>query len=204
MHAYAIDSQERRTVPLCLALLAVGAALGTSHFLAALRWTVPWWLDAPSTMAFYGFFYTAFDRWLWRLTPLRWTGLVRAPLVRGAWRGFVTSSFDQHATKKDVDVLIEQTWTRMGIQLRSAESRSESLAATLVTDRPGESVLSYQYRNEPLADSKDTMHVHAGSARLYLTDNDVLDGDYYSGRGRETVGRIHLERIHAATSHRAI
>jgi len=74
MHGYSTDSSERRIVPLLLALLAIALAWATSKFLAAAHLSVPWWADAPSSMAFYGALYALFD--LRRaLRPLRQVSL---------------------------------------------------------------------------------------------------------------------------------
>jgi len=37
-----------------LALLSIGLAWMSSRFLAAAHLALPWWLDAPSSLAFYG------------------------------------------------------------------------------------------------------------------------------------------------------
>ncbi len=62
MHPYATDSNERKTITFGLALLSVGAAWILSRVLASTSLSVPWWFDAPSTMGFFGLFYTFFDR----------------------------------------------------------------------------------------------------------------------------------------------
>jgi hypothetical protein len=64
MHGYSIDSSERKIVPLLLALLAIALAWASSKFLAIAHLAVPWWLDAPSSLAFYGALYGLFDRYL--------------------------------------------------------------------------------------------------------------------------------------------
>jgi hypothetical protein len=66
MHGYSTDSSERRIVPLLLALSAIALAWASSKFLAAVHLSVPWWVDAPSSMAYYGALYGLFDRYLWR------------------------------------------------------------------------------------------------------------------------------------------
>src|SRR6267378_1766254 len=54
MHGYSTDSNERRIVPLLLALLAIALAWVTSKSLATAHLAVPWWADAPSSTAFDG------------------------------------------------------------------------------------------------------------------------------------------------------
>src|SRR5260370_42105083 len=83
MHGYSTDSSERRIVPLLLALLAIALAWASSKFLAAAHLSVPWWVDAPSLMAFYGMLYALFDRYLWRIGLVSKLGLVRIPNLGG-------------------------------------------------------------------------------------------------------------------------
>lgn len=195
MHAYATDSVERRTIPLLVAAAAVAGAWVFSRVLDYFGLSLPWWIDAPSTMGFYGVFYRLFDARVWRLSLLRHLGLVTTPILEGRWRGFITSSFDVHAREYPVEVRIRQTWSRMTIRLQSDQSRSHSLIATLLTE-PGDGILlSYQYQNEPAVQAKDSMEIHRGTARLYVEQGNVLSGDYYSGRGRQNVGRIRLEKV---------
>ncbi len=194
MHPYATDSNERKIVPFILAALAIAMAWVFGWVLGSLNLRIPWWLDAPSAFAFYGIVYSLMNRKLWRLSVLRTLGLVRVPILEGRWQGQITTSFDEHATRHDVDVRIVQTWTRMKITLRGKDSASESLAATLITDVPSTAILSYQYRNEPLPHAKDTMQIHYGTARLNLSDPGSLEGEYYSGRGRHNHGSIYLTR----------
>jgi hypothetical protein len=66
MHGYSTDSAERRIVPLLLASVAIMLAWLSSKILAIVHLTLPWWLDAPSTVGYYGALYALFDRNLWR------------------------------------------------------------------------------------------------------------------------------------------
>jgi len=94
MHGYSTDSSERRVVPLFLALLSIALAWVSSRFLAAAHLSVPWWLDAPSSIAFYGVLYGLFERFLWRNSLVPKLGLVRIPNLMGRWRGYLITSFD--------------------------------------------------------------------------------------------------------------
>ncbi|MGD1702628.1 hypothetical protein [Dapis sp. BLCC M229] len=62
MHAYATNAKDRETIPLYIAAISVMAALLLSSVVKNLQWQVPWWLDAPSVMGFYGIFYQAFEK----------------------------------------------------------------------------------------------------------------------------------------------
>src|SRR5258707_743361 len=190
MHGYSTDSDERRVVPLLLAFLAISLAWLSSKLLVMIHLPVPWWVDAPSLMAFYGVLYTFFDRYLWRNGVVSKLGLVRIPNLAGRWRGYLISSFDGHAKRHDLMINIFQSWTQITVFLTTATSMSRSCAAVLQIGDPEGVALIYQYQNQPLADAMRTMHMHYGTAMLRVSDGGCLVGDYYAGRDRRTFGRI--------------
>src|SRR5260370_21293098 len=97
MHGYSTDSGERRIVPLLLASVAITLAWLSSKILAVMHLSLPGWLDAPSTLGFYGAFYALFDRNLGRNRLVRELGLIRVPNLTGAWPRFLRSTSDRHA-----------------------------------------------------------------------------------------------------------
>lgn len=190
-HPYATDSDERKTVPLFLAALAIVSAIGLSRVLTWIHW--PGWIDAPATLGFYGLYYEAFRRWIWRANLLHRFGIVKVPLLDGSWTGHVSTSFDDLAGRHPVTVEITQDWTHLLVRLISEYSRSESLVGGILVAT--EVSLSYDYRNEPLPGAVGTMHAHRGSATLrYDRETGVLEGEYFSGRDRANYGAIRLER----------
>src|SRR5579864_6901995 len=113
MHAYATDA-DRKGVPIVLALIAIGATSLFLYLIQTLKITLPWWIDAPSVMGFYGILYALYDRMLWRL-HLGSFRLSHIPEVSGVWAGELTSSYND-GTKKDIVFTIEQTWSRISIR----------------------------------------------------------------------------------------
>jgi hypothetical protein len=194
MHGYSTDSGERRVVPLLLASAAIILAWVSSRILAITELSVPWWLDAPSSLAFYGILYSLFDTYLWRNCLVSKLGLARIPNLAGRWNGYVISSFDGHAKRHHFVINIFQSWTHIAIFLTTATSMSRSCAAIIQVDDPDGVALIYQYQNQPLADAMKTMHMHYGTAVLKVTNGDCLSGDYYAGRDRRTFGRICCRR----------
>jgi hypothetical protein len=195
MHPYATDSNERKQITFGLAVISVGLAWGLSRCLAVAHLAIPWWFDAPSSMGLFGIFHTIFDKALWRQPWLHRIGLVKVPILEGNWRGHVRSSFNQHTGEHEVSARIKQTWTQISLVLEGASSTSRTLVASLQVDTPEGAVLSYQYRNEPKPAAVGTMQIHYGTARLVLRDGTLLEGDYYSGRGRQNFGSITLKRV---------
>jgi hypothetical protein len=195
MHGYSTDSSERRIVPLLLALLAIALAWATSKILGATHLAVPWWMDAPSSMAFYGALYALFDRYLWRKSFVRRLGLARIPNLTGRWRGYLVTSFDGHAKQHELMIHIFQSWTQIVVYLTTTTSMSRSCTAVIQMDDPEGVSLVYQYENQPLANARRTMHMHYGTAMLRISNGDCLAGDYYAGRDRQTFGWICCKRL---------
>ena len=194
MHGYSTDSGERRVVPLLLASAAIILAWVSSRILAITQLSVPWWLDAPSSLAFYGVLYSLFDTYLWRNDLVSKLGLTRIPNLAGRWNGYLISSFDGHAKRHHFVINIFQSWTHIAIFLTTTTSMSRSCAAMIQVDDPDGVALIYQYQNQPLADAMKTMHMHYGTVVLKVSNGDCLSGDYYAGRDRRTFGRICCRR----------
>ena len=195
MHGYSTDSSERRVVPFLLASVAIALAWVSSRILALTHLFVPWWLDAPSSLAFYGALNALFDRYLWRSSLIAKLGLVRIPNLAGQWHGYLVSSFDGHEKRHRLVITIFQSWTHISVFLTTATSMSRSCAAVIQVDDPEGVALIYQYQNQPLADAMKTMHMHYGTAMLRVRNGDCcLVGDYYAGRDRRTFGRIYCRR----------
>jgi len=197
MHGYSTDSSERRFAPLLLATLAVLCAWLCSKLMAAVHFSAPWWLDAPSSLAFYGVLNTLFDKHLWRNRFVRMLGLSRVPNLSGRWRGFLVSSFDGHVKRHEVLLQIFQSWTEISLYLTTITSISRSCVAEMQVSGPEGVALIYQYQNQPLSYAMKSMHMHYGTAMLrWSEEGDCLAGDYYSGRDRRTYGQIWCWREH--------
>jgi SMODS-associating 2TM, beta-strand rich effector domain len=198
MHAYATDV-DRKTTQILLAVIAIGVTFAFISAIQALKIQIPWWVDAPSVMGFYGIFYALFDQVLWRLHlgPLP---LSRIPDVRGVWAGVLTSSYkdstNKDGTKIDIVFYIHQTWTKISIRTETATSTSSTVMAALNTDESPHPGLMYEYFSEPGAFAKETMHTHRGAGHLRLSsDGKTLIGDYYTGRDRVTLGTLELHLV---------
>ncbi len=194
MHAYATDAEDRRLVPTTLAVLSIGAALLLVYVVGLLKIQIPWWVDAPSVMGFYGIFYGLYDKQLWRIHigPLHLSAI---PYVGGVWAGVLTSSYNE-GTKINVVVSIKQTWSKISIRLETETSTSYTVMAALNTEESLDPGLKYEYLSEPGQFAKETMHIHRGTGHLRLSsDGKMLTGDYYTGRDRRNFGTLELHFV---------
>lgn len=194
MHDYAIDSRERvfvvRILFMASALVSGIAAVLIPSELLPMRWLLP----IPSIALAFGVSYWAFDNWLWRWRFLRFLRLISVPDLRGEWTGTIASSYTDFEKTQSVTVAIEQTWTKIAVRLNAAESRSWSITASVLTNAPEGLVLTYLFDNEPRAEAVSTMQRFRGTTVLVGAEPGLLEGYYYTGRGRETHGSIELRR----------
>lgn len=197
-HAYSTDSEERIRIPFILAVIGILLAWGFHGFLGQI---VPWWIDAPSVIGFYGILVGIFEKNLWKIPFLKKVGLVKIPNLNGEWTGHIRSSFDSFKQEYLVRVSIYQSWSNILISLETDKSKSRSVTTSILVKDPRGSLLFYGYQNNPQLDAVGTMNIHYGTAQLTFSVKggaDILAGDYFTGRGRGNYGEIYLERVHAA------
>lgn len=152
------------------------------------------WIVRPFSVAgLFGLLYFMFDRFIWKWHLLRRLDIVTIPDLNGAWSGEIESSHDQGSQPLQVSVVISQRWSKILVELETEESHSKSVAASFLTSYSSSPELVYAYVNEPKPNAQKSMEMHKGTARLVFTGQ-ALEGDYYTGRGRVTVGSIRLTR----------
>ena len=195
MHPYSIDTDEKRQILLFLAVASVLTAYLLNWAVTLAGMTIPWWLDAPSVMGFYGILYWLFDNYLWAIRYRGRWGLSQVPVLRGTWEGNVSSSHDQFKGLTDCKVIIYQTWDSILICLETNNSKSESKSGSISLNSKHQKKIAYTYTNIPTVSSIKTMQIHTGTTELTLSeDGNCLEGNYYTGRGRVSYGCIKLTR----------
>lgn len=201
MHAYHVDFDIRRRLYLMAGVSGLLLAW-LFHWLVDLRLNlgIPWWVESPSVLAFSSFSWWLLDNYVWKAPVLRKIPALYIPDLSGGWNAEIRSSYSGFAETSPATVIIRQTASRICISLQGQYSRSSSfLAAILKTEQVSTYELSYLYQNEPKVDSLDSMNAHEGTCTLRITDDpSVLEGEYYSGRGRVSLGTIILRRLASA------
>lgn len=194
MHPYSIDTEERKYILLLLAVSSVFLTWGFYKLLAYYQISLPWWVETPSVLFFYGFLFFVFNKWLWKY--LTKTGLVKTPNLNGQWEGHLKSSFNDHASEIKATLMIFQDWTKVKIILTTDQSISYSESASFIVEAPEGKYLNHQYINEPKSNAKKTMSIHRGTVRLLFDEkNNTLVGEYYSGRDRQNFGSLNFKKL---------
>lgn len=193
MHPYSIDTEERKNILFFLAVVCIFLAWSFFKILNNYQITLPWWVESPSVLFFYGLLFVVFDKWSWKF--FRKIGFVKTPNLNGEWKGHLKSSFDEHSSEIKTTLKIFQTWTRIKILLTTEQSSSQSETVSTIIDTPEGKYLSYQYINEPKPNAVKTMSMHRGTARLLFNEKEnTFSGEYYSGRDRQNFGSLYFKR----------
>lgn len=193
MHPYSIETEERKNILLLLAVVSVVLTLSFHKVFSYYEVTLPWWIESPSILFFYGLLFIVFDKWLWKF--FRNMRLIKTPNLNGEWCGNIKTSFDEHSSEVKASIKIFQTWTRIKVILTTEYSLSYSEVASVIAAAPEGKYLSYQYTNEPKSNTIQTMSIHKGTAKLLFDEKTAtLSGEYYSGRDRQNFGSLHFER----------
>lgn len=205
MHPYATDSDERKRLPLYMVGLSILLAWALNRGTEAAGVSLPWWVDAPSVVSFYGVIYLAFEKRVWRAPMMRRLGLVKVPNLNGTWTGTIVPSNGEHALEHPTTMEIAQDWQSICVRLRTANSGSYSVIGAVIIEEAKEAGLNYEYINEPKAHAVSSMHIHRGTARLQLVEGgEVLEGEYYTGRDRKSHGTLRVKRQSSSKDRRSI
>ncbi len=191
MHSY--DLEGRGKVYTALAVVSLPPVWLLDAVMNAANFDPQWWVSAPSFAGFFWCLHWVFDHYIWRTCPLRQLGLVGAPDLGGEWVGSIESSYGQGEVSREIAVTIAQRWSTISITAETQQSRSHSVAASIRDDGGPSPELTYMYVNEPKSGAVPTMNTHRGTTILRLKEQ-TLEGDYYSGRGRQEIGSITLHR----------
>lgn len=80
------------------------------------------------------------------------------------------------------------------IHLKTSQSESKSISASIFHEEGVGYRLLYQYNNRPNANELD-LNNHSGTSELLFSEDTLLaDGSYYTDRHRTTVGKMILRR----------
>lgn len=173
-------------------ILASFFALAVEHGLAESKD----YLILPLTsLTFYGVGYFLFDRWGWKLPIVR--KVFNLPYVGGNWDcsgQTIQTDNGKVLYEWSADIKITQRWEKLSICIETSESRSHSVAASIIKKESGGAILMYSYRNEPKA-GKTELNSHLGYSEWHFpSDMLTAEATYINGFGRSSSGRMVLSK----------
>jgi hypothetical protein len=138
--------------------------------------------------------YWIFNRYVWRWPHI--SKALKVPNLTGEW-ACAGQSLNQDGTPSyewQGSVVIFQSWDKIQVRLKTAQSTSDSVAAALICDDEEGYRLLYNYRNDPKIGEVD-LKSHLGSCMLlFAKDLQSAQGEYFNGRGRYSFGTLNLSR----------
>ena len=120
---------------------------------------------------------SVFNKCAWKWKVLRWTHDL--PVFKQKYDGKFVSDYDKKTRKASIE--IEQTFLKINVQMKTKESSSGSIVASL-KDLHGKKYLIYTYQNNPHAEIQDRSPIHYGTAMLDVSNPKRLEGNYFTGR----------------------
>ncbi|MBT4309962.1 MAG: hypothetical protein HOD49_06055 [Anaerolineae bacterium] len=196
MHPYTTDEEITKRVFILSAILAISLTWVYYTISEAYNINIPWWLETPSVLALFGFFYWLFDNYLWKTKLLQKTEWFAIPNLNGIWDVEIKTSHDNFEATYLAKSIIRQTASKISITLETKFSSSHSLHASLLkVSRLNKYELVYVFENRPNTDRPGTFQIHLGTAIMAISDDlKTMKSDYFTGRGRQTVGTALYKR----------
>jgi hypothetical protein len=200
MHDYSIDNHPKEKIIFFLAVIAIFTAKHINKFFNNL--TIVEKLDLSflshlnvPVFALYGLIYFVFNKYLWKLKLFRKIFLI--PDLNGNWTCSGETSIKEGiktVRKWKGDLTITQSWSKIAVCLKSTNSESKSLVASIAHEQGSGFRLVYQYANNPNLNEPE-LQIHKGIAEL-LFDEDTkkASGHYFTDQHRSTVGSIQLRK----------
>ncbi len=182
MHKYYTDSTSELYVQFFLG--AISLLFGFFISMLPIHNPFSWVISAPSALSIFSILNYLFSKIGWKMLSKMISAI---PDLNGTYSAKIFSDSESEKFDSEVTLTIRQTWKKISIILTSRYSRSESISAAFYS---GGEKLIYNYKNEPLYDSVDTMNIHRGTAEFLIEDKQLKSGNYYNDRHRKTSGVI--------------
>ncbi|QRF63400.1 hypothetical protein [Variovorax paradoxus] len=203
-HEYAVVGHSRATVGRFLGILAGLASSSLAVLVATLityaeRWGLiqerAFWSLPLTAAIFYALGHLAFDKWAWRTWLVHYA--LDIPDLRGKWDcvGETINPTTGHVEYQwSSEITVSQGWEKIRIYSQTKNSRSHSVAASIIVEEDLGYILMYSYRNEPRP-GEPQLKAHHGYAEWHISaDGSSADAIYFNGGGRHTGGRMKITR----------
>lgn len=154
----------------------------------------PTFMSLASAATIFLILYWLFDNFALRAAWI--SRLLKVPYLAGTWSvsGMSYRHDDSQPTHWAGDVTIVQSWDKLRIRLKTAQSGSNSVVAAVMHDEVDGYQLIYNYKNDPKINEVD-LQSHVGFSRMTINkDLCSAEGSYINGHGRATYGTMNWER----------
>ena len=173
MVPYTVETKKRLKAEFILVVLSL-AISGFITNIVSIHWM------APST---FGIFYSLrwiLDKYLWKLTPIKY--LVSTPCLAGTWKGKLTVIPEGETVRKTTKctLVITQTWTEIDLKLTTDWSISSTIVAGIINNE-SRTEIRFSYHWKPTVATKE-QEGGTGYNTLILTEPNRLQGLFFSNK----------------------
>lgn len=123
-----------------------------------------------------------FVAWIYEKIIWRYDFLEKTPRLKKKYKAVIKYQYDGKYKSKEVDLTIYQDLLFVRVEMKSDESFSKSIIASVYQDN-GIWYLTYTYINEPNQKVRNRSTIHYGTCKLNLNDINNIKGEYFTDRG---------------------
>lgn len=135
--------------------------------------------------------YKWFDTHLWCYQRIG--KILSVPNLSGKWV-VEGKSLSDEGRSWDGELTIVQSWDKVRIHLKTLQSHSDSITASIIHDEGIGYRLLYNYRNQPKL-GEEHLRSHIGFADLRFDQTlSMAEGEYFNGHGRTTFGSMIIRK----------
>ncbi len=138
---------------------------------------------AGEAIGFTGILMFFYNKWWWKKLNIK-----KRPVLAKRYVGIIRSSFDNIVREAELE--IEQTFLSVHVKMKTGESSSNSLVASIEKIH-NEERLVYIYINEPKGELQSVSSIHYGCTILKINNPKDIYGNYFTGR--ETAGSLEFK-----------
>ena len=183
---FSINTEIRQKIIFFLAILSTATMSFITPFIKSLTYEI----TIPSSFAIFGFYFWLFDNYLWKIWPMR--KIHNIPDLAGHWEGLITQPNDPDYIYYPVDAVIEQSWTKIQIEVVGKNTRSKLVSASMDLSVPTRRSLDFIYVVKPTIERNDENKRGEGYQCLLVENENLLSGYYFSSKLRK--GKLTLKR----------
>ncbi len=196
MHDYAVFGHNRATIGRWLGVASVMFTGGLSSLFLWMQQETGlevFGKAVVTTAVVYFILHWLFNKFVWKIS------FFSVPDISGIWsvRGETLTEDGDVKFNWTAEVDIEQTWEKISINLKTAQSSSSSYTATLgkKSGTKGGWILHYSYANNPDPSQYHELNSHKGYCELVF-DKNLSNGEaaYFNSNGRRTFGKMYLNK----------
>ncbi len=184
---YSINTEIRRNIIFFLAVLSTATMGVIKAFFQSLNYEI----SIPSSFALFGFYFWLFDNYLWRIWILK--KIHNIPDLSGEWEGEVTKPNEPHFDIYPVKAIIEQSWTKIQIEVVGKYTRSKLGSISMDLSTPARRCLDYIYSVKPTLEQNGENKRGEGCQSLLVENDKLLTGYYFTSKLRK--GKLTLRKI---------